>query len=80
MITFIKNGIKEAFVSAILSKQKVGSGCVLFYLCDICWSFVIYGARPRDYVMFEFYYQNHRRRSFFRLYHVAKNKFTAKYP
>lgn len=63
MITFIKNGIKEAFVSAILSKQKVGSGCVLFYLCDICWSFVIYGARPRDYVMFEFYYQNHRRRN-----------------
>ena len=63
MIAFVRNGMKEAVASAKLAKQKVGSGSVFFYLLDICWCFLLYGARPRDYVMFEFYYQNHRRRN-----------------
>lgn len=63
MTDFLRNGIKEAFVSARLSKERVGKGSLLTYLFDICWSFILYGARPRDYVMFEFYYQNHRRRN-----------------
>lgn len=85
MITFVRNGLKEVFVSAKLTKQKVGSGCVLFYLIDICWCFLLYGARPRDYVMFEFYYQNHRRRNqcftTFRFFSLMKklDKLTACY-
>ena len=81
----LRNGIKEAFESAKLSKQKVGSGCAFFYLLDICWCFVFYGARPRDYVMFEFYYQNHRRRNqcftTFRFFKLTKklDRLTAEY-
>lgn len=59
---FINNGIKEAFYSAKIAKQNVGSGNLFCFFLEICWSFVWYGARPRDYVMFEFYYQNHKKK------------------
>ena len=82
---FIGNGLKEALASAKIAKEKVGKGYLLTYLLEICWCFILYGARPRDYVMFGFYYQNHRRRNqcftTFRFFKIKKEleKLTSNY-
>lgn len=63
LFSTIQKGVKEAIDTARIVRRKLHRGSVFFIFLDICCCFLLYGARPRDYVMFEFYFQNHRRRN-----------------
>jgi hypothetical protein len=71
----IKTGVPEMFEQSRLVANKYGGGKTRWFF-DMVWSLIRYGARPIDYVRFEFYkknaYERNRYLTIYRYFHLLK--------
>lgn len=68
----IKTGVPEMFEQARLVGNTYG-GSEAHWFLDMCWCLIRYGARPIDYVRFEFYKKSaHERNRYLTIYRYFK--------